>query len=330
MGACKIIDYDFNLECYRLATHYGFDTLAVARCIAFAIDLYERGILTKADTDGMHLEYGNKGLVYSLIEKIGRREGIGDILANGVYQAARQIGRGAEDHAHHTKKMEYHQIMAFMFQPYSALMAAVVDKGDMTRMWNSPIGRLYSSSREEKEALIKSSFWNYPEEYNKYYLAKPSLDGTDYEPICQFIAYDADRYTILDMTGICSFWAAFLGSSPFNSVALIAELVACVTGLDIDEAELITIARRTLDLIRSINTCMGLTRKDDSIAKPFFKLPPPPGFKKHDPALFAKWIDRYYELKGWNKDGVPTRESLRELGLDDVAQHLEDRGFLAQ
>ena len=328
MGACKIIDYDFNLECYRLALHYGFDTVALTRTIAFAIDLYEKGILTKADTGGMHLEYGNKELVYSLIEKIGKREGIGDILANGVYRAARQIGKGAEDHAHHTKKMEYHQIMGLMFQPHSALMAAVVDKGDLTRMWNAPMGNLYAASREEKEELINSPYWNYPETYNKYYLAEPSFDGTDYEPICQFTAYDADRYTIFDTTGICSFWGAFLGASPFNSMALVADLVAAVTGLDIDEAELMAAAGRTLSLIRSINTCMGFTRKDDSIAKPFFKLPPPPGFKKHDPALFAKWIDRYYELKGWNKAGVPTREHLQKMGLDDVAQELEKRGFL--
>ena len=328
MGACKIIDYDFTLECYRLALYYGFDTLALARCIGFAIDLYEKGILTKADTGGMHLEYGNKELVYSLIEKIGKREGIGNLLANGVYQAARQIGKGAEDHAHHTKKMEYHQITAVMWQPHSALIAAVVDKGDMTRIWNAPTGRLYSVSRKEREAMVNSPYWNYPEAYNKYYLSEPSFDGTDYEPICQFAAYDADRYTIFDMTGICSFWGAFLGNSPFNSMALVAELVAAVTGLDIDEEGLMTVDGRTLSLIRGINTCMGLTRKDDSIAKPFFKLPPPPGFKNHDPALFDKWIDRYYELKGWNKEGVPTRERLEELGLEDVAQDLESRGFL--
>jgi aldehyde:ferredoxin oxidoreductase len=328
LGACKIIDYDFNLECNRLAVFYGFDTLSLARTIAFAIDLYEKGILTQADTDGMHLEYGHKELVYSLIEKIGRREGIGDILANGVYRAARLIGRGAEDHAHHTKKMEYHQIMAGMSIPLFALGASVVDKGDMTRMYNAPLGEIYSPSREKREARTTSPYWNYPEEYNEYYVRQPSYDGTDYEPICQFVAYETDRYTILDLTGICSFWAAFLEYPPVNSRALIAELVACVTGLDIDEAALTTIAGRTLSLIRAINTRFGLRRKDDSIAKPFFKLPPFPYFNSLDPELFDKWIDRYYELKGWNKEGVPTRESLRELGLDDVAQELEKKGFL--
>ena len=131
------------------------------------------------------------------------------------------------------------------------------------------------------------------------------------------------------MTGICSYWAAFLESPPINSRALIAELVACVTGLDIDEAALTTIAGRTLSLIRAINTRFGLRRKDDSIARPFFKLPPFPGFNSLDPELIDKWIDRYYELKGWNKEGVPTRESLREFGLDDVARELEKKGFLA-
>ena len=99
--ACKIQDFGFNAECYHLCERYGLDSISTANVIAFAIDLYEKGILTKKDTEGMHLEYGNADLAFSLIEKIARREGIGDILANGVYEAARMIGKGAEEHAYH-------------------------------------------------------------------------------------------------------------------------------------------------------------------------------------------------------------------------------------
>jgi aldehyde:ferredoxin oxidoreductase len=219
--------------------------------------------------------------------------------------------------------MDYLQIVAGLFEPYAALGAAVVDKGDMTRMYNATSQIYYIPSKERREAAIDSPHWNYPETYKEYFRSEPDFDGTDYEPICQFVAYDIDTYTILDLTGICSFWAGFMENPPFNRRALIADLVACVTGLEIDEAELTTIAGRTLSLVRTINTQMGLRRKDDSIAKPFFKLSPLPAFKSLDPDLFDRWIDRYYELKGWNSEGVPTRETLQELGLDDVWQDLE-------
>jgi aldehyde:ferredoxin oxidoreductase len=326
---CKILNYDDVLECHRLTLHYGFDHTGLVRTIAFAIDLYEKGILTTADTDGMPLEYGNKELFCTLVDKIGRREGFGAILANGVHEAARQIGRGAEAHVHQTKKLDYHGTLMYAFRPYLALGSAIAVKS-VAAISNFYAVFQYMYSKEEREAVTNSPYWNYPEDFKKYYLAEPSFDGTDYEALCQFVAYDADRYTILDMTGICSWWAGFNGEPPIHTRELMAELVACVTGLDIDEAELTAIAGRVLSLERALNTRLGLSRKDDSIAKKFFELPPVPAFnyKGHDPDLFEKWIDRYYELKGWNRDGVPTRERLQELGLDDVAQDLKQRGFL--
>ena len=303
-GACKLFDYDFVLECYRLSLHYGLDTMSTSRHIAFAIDLYQKGILTKADTDGMHLEYGNREIVYSLIEKIGKREGIGDLLANGVHEAARQIGRGAEDHVHLTKKLDIIQDANLgLYLPHMAMNAAISDRADAARLWNGNLLDFHTAKGDKRKAVVDSVYWNYPEEYKSYFLAEPSLDGADYEPLCQFVAYEADRYTILDMTGICSFWGAFVGFSPFNGVALIAELTACATGLDFDEAELMAISGRTLSLMRADNIRNGLTKKDDSLPKPFYKLPPPSGFKNHDPKLVAKWVERYYELKGVGPGG---------------------------
>ena len=117
MVSSKIIDYDFALKCLSLCEEYGLDAIAIPRCISFAIDLYENGILTKADTDGMHLEWGNKEIIFSLIDKIARREGIGDILADGIYRAAGKIGKGAEQYAYHTKKVELIVSPSGFFRP---------------------------------------------------------------------------------------------------------------------------------------------------------------------------------------------------------------------
>jgi aldehyde:ferredoxin oxidoreductase len=98
MFAAKARDLLFNARCVNLCEKYGLDTVSTACNIAFAIDLFERGILTRADTQGEDLVWKNQDLVLALIGKIARREGIGDILADGVYEAARQIGRGAIKH----------------------------------------------------------------------------------------------------------------------------------------------------------------------------------------------------------------------------------------
>ena len=330
MISSKTIDYDFALECYRLCDEYGMDTVSVARYIAFAIDLYEKGILTEADTDGMQLEWGKGDVVLSLIGKIARREGIGDILADGVYYAARQIGRGAEEYAHHTKKLEHIPDAYHAFNPYFALALAISDKVDVTRAISilTQIWRTAGLTREQKEKYLESGTSTYPKEYDKYFLAEFSYDGNDCEPGCQFAAYDDEAYTVTDMTGIFNFMSIFLPFPSINSRALIAELISYATGMDISEAELTEIARRTLNLVRAYNVRSGLRRKDDIVAKMFFRKTAPAPYKTLDPDTFKKWIGRYYKIRGWNSDGIPAGQTLGNLRLDDVRRELEQRGIL--
>lgn len=326
-SSSKVMDYAFSLECCRLCDEYGLDSISVSSCIGFAIDLYERGILTRQDTGGTDLAWGDKDVVYSLIEKIGRREGIGDILADGVHRAARQIGKGAEEHAHHIKKMELYTISSMMFSPYYALSAATGDKLDLTRSVSIDTFT-WSSPPEARQELVESGNTVYPTDYERFYLAGPSYDGTDRESGCQLAAYDHETYTITDMTGICNFWAYFLKFPPINRRALMADLISSVTGMDIGEAELTEIARRTVNLIRAYNVRLGTRRKDDTVPAIFFEKTPSEPREKLDPATFDRWIDRFYELRGWNSDGIPTVETLDELGLGYVRQDLEERGIL--
>ncbi|MBI2287881.1 MAG: aldehyde dehydrogenase, partial [Chloroflexi bacterium] len=102
----KYIDYDWALDCYNMTEDWGLDIESFPLAVAFAIDLYQRGILTKEDTDGLHLEFGNPEVFTTLMKKIVNREGIGDVLANGILRAARQIGRGAEERVFVTKRRE--------------------------------------------------------------------------------------------------------------------------------------------------------------------------------------------------------------------------------
>ena len=134
-AACGVSDMNAITMANYQCNAYGLDTISTGSTIAFAMECYQEGILTKEQTDGLAIEFGDADLVVDLVGKIARREGIGDILADGVYEAARQIGRSALKYAYHIKKLE---MIAFQPTiPYCALRTAVTDRLDMTRAGSS-------------------------------------------------------------------------------------------------------------------------------------------------------------------------------------------------
>jgi len=323
--ACKIRNLAFSVKCYDLCECYGLDVVSTANLVAFAIDLYEKGILTKADTDGLHLEWGNPDLAFSLIGKIARREGIGDVLANGVYEAARAIGRGAEEHAQHIKKLEplsYH-----ISTPSSALRSSISDKPDMTRTESFVAAEGLEFSREWKEEYVRSGFLSYPQELERVFLDDYVGLERDYEKVVLFTSYEADKNNLADCTGICVFWTGFWRYNPI-SVADHTRLISYAVGIDMDVTEGMTIARRIGTLTRAYNVITGIRRKDDTIPKRYFRDSPEPSQAPLDQNKFNRMISGYYRLRGWNDEGIPSQEELDRLGLDDVWRDLERRGIL--
>ncbi len=325
----KIVDYEFSLECYRLCEEYGLDSVSVARYIAFATDLFDRGILTEADTDGMILEWANKKVVFSLIKKIARREGIGDVLADGVYEAARRIGKGAEEYAHHTKKMEYIPSASYFLTPMGALVQAISDKADPSRNATIFQTAIWQAPKDVREDYADSEYCLHPEKYREYLLSEFDETGKDCEPACQIAAYDQELFCITDLTGLCNFWTGFMPYPPINTRAMKAELISCVTGMDIDEETLTQIARRVTNLVRACNVRLGLRREDDTVSKLFFKGSAFPQLEREkvDPDNFNRLIDRFYEVMGWDSDGVPTKETLDRLDLSFVGEELQRRSM---
>ena len=341
MIAMQIFDGAACIEFYNLCEKYGLDYQAPVNLVAFAIDLYEKGILTKGDTDGMHLEYGNLDVALSLIKKIAFREGIGDILADGMYRAARRIGKGAEDYAVTTKKLEVRNEWRF-YNPRSALSGAVGDKVDTDRLY--PVLPFVSNlcisglPNVDREAYVKSEFWGHPKELEEYFLNAWEETGHDYEATCRILSYTDEECTIIDALGICHWWTGKWGvPPPITGRAMFAELMSYVTGLDMDESELTKIANRNISLIRSYNVREGLRRKDDAIPEYAFSMEPPAylvelkkmGFRRLDRDLFNKQIDLWYLLKGWDREGIPTKATLEKLGLEFVYLELKRRGITA-
>ncbi len=325
MFAVKARDLLFNARCTNLCEKYGLDTISTACNIAFAIDLFERGILTKVDTQGEDLEWENQDLALSLIGKIARREGIGDILADGVYEAARQIGRGAIKYAYHIKKLE---MIAFQpSNPYRALRTAVTDRLDMTRAESSAVLWAMENTPKWKHEYIKAGYFHYPKEFEKPFVEKYVGLGRDYEKIVPFTSRDVDTNAIADSSGVCIFWTGFWLYPPI-SVDDQINLISYATGMDLDEAKAIMIARRINALTRAYNVRRGISRKADiKIPKRFFRETPAPPDVKLDHKKFNTMISSYYKLRGWNYKGIPGRKELERLGLHDVRQDLEQRGY---
>ncbi len=333
MRATRILDLDFGLAFYYLCEKYGLDVKAITNQIAFAIKLYEKGILTKEDTGGMHLEFENPDVALSLIEKITRREGIGDVLADGVYQAAQRIGRGAEEFARHVKKLDLVPSREGGTMRPGVLTTAIADAGGAEKLGGSTPGFFWQSVNiqdpKDREAYLKSEYFQFPEEFKKYLPTKPDPSGDDYEGTLRFISYNEESNTLADMTGLCNFWVGYHPSPPIGRRPLIADLISTVTGMDIDEAGVTKLAKRIISLVRAYDVRAGIRRKDDSLPESYFQTPTAPGQRTPDRSLFNKWVDMWYELKGLNNEGIPTKETLEELGLDDVRQELEQRKILA-
>jgi len=260
-----------------------------------------------------------------LLEKIVRREGIGDALANGVYWAARQIGRGAEAYDRNTvKKHEQMPIKLGMLNPMYFLMYATGEKMNITQI-EGQMPQMPFETREEREEFVKD--WvQAPNDKFKEYFLNWELRGERAFPYypppqatCEIVDWQETMHYIDDATGICAGLSSFPIKPPYH-IHNLPILISLATGLDIDEAELWKIARRNRNLVRSINVRRGMRRKDEK--------PPQDHWKKRFPELEAKLLDEYYKFRGWNNEGIPTKKTLHELDLDYVSEDFVKRGIL--
>ena len=314
------------MECYNFCEKYGLDSLSTSRLIAFAIDLYGKGILTKEDTGGLELEYGNPELAFTLIKQIVHREGIGDVMANGIYEAARQIGNGAEKYAYHVKKLE--AVPYSMNNPYVGYLQSVSDRADLLKMISAIPQHYLTKTKEEKLEYIESEYWPYPEEFKQLIWDDFDVTGSDYERITKMVSFDEDSNMLADINGVCIYHTGFWPFNPYLFGDQI-ELINLATGAHIEEDEGMEIVQRAGVLTRAYNVRLGISRKDDRPPEKHFLEPTePPLFPPLDRDIFEKTISAHYELRGYDENGIPTAETLDDLGLSYVREDLTKRGIL--
>jgi benzoyl-CoA reductase subunit BamB len=314
---------DFGLRIAQRATEYGVDGYSTPQVMAFALELYENGILTEDDMPGMPPD--NEGRFYWLLEKIVRREGIGDVLANGTYWAAKEIGKGAEAYAHNNiKKHEQLPLKLSMLNPIYFLMYATGEKINITQI-EGQFPQAPFPKREQREAFVKDWF-QVPDEKFKQYFVDWELRGENSIPfyptvdmVCDIVDWQEKMHYIDDALGMCAGLSSFPLKPPYH-IHNYPKFISAGAGIDMDEARLTQAAKRYRTLVRAVNIRRGMRRKDEK--------PPENHWKKRFPELEKELLDTYYKFKGWNNDGIPTKETLDELGLDYVSADLIQRGIL--
>jgi len=285
-----------------LCNKWGLDTISTGGVIAFAMECYEQGLLNKKDTDGLELYFGNKKALLVLIEKIARREGFGELLAQGSRLASKRVGKGSDRFLKEVKGQEVP-----MHDPRVkaglALQYAFSDYG--ADHMKAPHDAFFS----EKESIGLK-------EMSGLGILKPvAVTDLSYRKVALYKILDI-YWSIFDILGVCDF-----GYVP-RSLGTMDELLAIIratTGWNTTWYELMKLGERTINMARIFNIREGFTRDDDTVPEIFFtdfKEGPLKGsgaLKRED---FEEAKKLRYELMGWDKEGKPGRGKLIELDLE--------------
>ena len=304
---CDIDDIGATAYANQLCNQFGVDTIAAGATMAFAIDCFEKGIITAEDTGGIELGWGNAEAMIEMLEKTLVREGFGDVLAEGSAKAAARIGNGAEDLVVATKGGEFPAHMP-QVKPSLAVIYAV-----------NPFGADHQSSEHDPGYTPEVAAAS-PDKYGK---RMADIGLTDQQPEnvlndakVEFALKTQYAYSALDTADACQF--VFGPSWQLLGMEELAGVISAVHGEEMTVAELMTLGARRLNMLRAFNAREGITREHDTLPKKLFEpLEGGPSDGKFiDRDEFERALATYYEMAGWDPvTGNPTAETLDGLGL---------------
>ncbi len=292
---CGVGNLDAILKGMDLSNYYGVDAISIGLIVSFAMDLYKNGLVSR-ETAGMDLNFGNHEAMLEMIKRVSLREGFGDVLAEGVKLAAEKIGSGAEKYAVHIKGVEMtgYDIRGLKT---AALGYAVSFRGADHNRHGS-----YGPDVSGKVNRFKA-------EKGRGKLVKET----------------EDLYAIIDSIIVCKFSRGTYVKGYQDLVAL----YNAVTGIEMSPEELQRAGERINNLGRLINIREGLARKDDTLPWKVMHVPIPDEGPSKGSFVSQEeldlLLDDYYEVRGWNKEGIPTIEKVKELGMEDLTYIIEHK-----
>ncbi|MCL4371584.1 MAG: aldehyde ferredoxin oxidoreductase family protein [Chloroflexi bacterium] len=302
-SCCGIGDLEAIAMGNQRCNAMGLDTISTGTVIAFAMECFEKGLLTREDTGGLELRFGNAEAMLQTIELIGKRRGIGDLLAEGVARAARQIGRGAEQFAMHVKGQELP-----MHEPR-------IKHG---------LGLGYSVSPTGADHVHNLHDTDYEVEGSPRFEAAKSLGILEPVPFndlgpekLRLFIYHVNWQSLMNCVGLCIF--------PAWRYLRTVELVRSITGWNTSLFEMVKVGERMNTLCRAFNVREGFSAADDTLPERFFQpfADTKPTTAPLDRRVWEQAKLAYYYGMGWDENGVPTRDKLGELNLEWVIEEME-------
>ena len=291
---CGIDRLDAIIKGMELCNYYGMDALSAGVIVGFTMDCHERGILSHEDLGGIDAHFGNAEALLQLLEKMGKREGIGNILAEGVKVAAEKIDKGAEQLAQHIKGLE-------------------VTGYDLRCLKTAALGFAVS---------FRGADHNRHGAY--VFDVKGKVDRLKAEKGRGKLVRDMeDVYALIDSFIVCKFSRGTF----YKELPDMAKLYSLVTGYDMTAEELKQAGERVNTVARLINIREGLSRKDDTLPWKVMHEPIPDDGPVKGAMVTQEeldlLLDDYYESRGWTLEGVPTTAKLKELGMEDLSSIVE-------
>ena len=292
---CLNTDVEALIKANYICDVYGMDTISAGNAVAFAMECYEKGLIGKDETDGVELTWGNASALVTMIEKIGKREGFGAVLADGVQRASEKIGKGSDKFAIHIHGQEpgYHDPRLYPVRGLGYI--------------GSPRQGRHGEGMPAIRLSSEKSVGPYPE-------LKISEAGDRYEDIARMHALANSYFQAFSDSGMCQF--AFTVGTNFP----LAEAISAATGWDFTTAEAIAAGRRINTLRHAFNMREGLTAKEvnlpDRIAEP-----PTTGPFTGRSIDFDALRSAYFVEMGWGaENGRPSQACLNDLGLQELVQ----------
>jgi aldehyde:ferredoxin oxidoreductase len=289
----------------ELCNRFGIDTISTGVAIAFAMECYESGLLTKEDADGLDLTWGNHEIMIRLTEKIGNKEGIGKLLGEGVRSASEKIGEKAKKYAMHVKGLEIP-----MHEPRGkkgvGLSYATSSRGACHNQcphddwWDETV----TAPEIGMDSMLKRDrLYMGPEK------ARSVIIGQNW-------------FSFLDSAVLCYFTCFPVGTK----LQTLVNLFSTVTGLEVVAQDLTHIGERVFNLCRLFNIREGIAKKDDFLPERFTQpLTSGPYIGEAIPVpSFEKMLSWYYKFRGWDENGIPTKEKIKELKLEFVYEKFSD------
>jgi aldehyde:ferredoxin oxidoreductase len=303
---CGISDLAAVSKANELCNKYGMDTISCGATVAWAMECFEEELITVEDTGGIELRFGNAEAMIKMVEMIAKREGIGDILAEGSAHAAAKIGRGTEEFLITSKNQEAPAHMPQKKRTLALIYAT------------NPFGADHQSHEHDP------SYPDYPERMAQLGLHDPQPDLALNEEMVRYAMTTQHLYSAMDSINVCQF--VYGPAWQLYGPDQLVKAAQAVTGWNVSLYELMQVGERRLNMMRAFNAREGIGREADTLPKKFFTRPlkggPSDGYVI-DKDEWQKAVDTYYAMCGWDaKTGNPTRVKLEALGIGWVADEL--------